>query len=36
VQERDQHYLHLFVKEQRDLNGENPVARKAAYETVIE
>jgi oligo-1,6-glucosidase len=36
VLERDQYYLHLFPKEQPDLNWENPVARKAIYETVIE
>lgn len=32
----DQYYLHLFAKEQPDLNWENPVARKAIYETAIE
>jgi oligo-1,6-glucosidase len=36
VPERDQYYLHLFAKEQPDLNWENPVARKAIYETAIE
>jgi oligo-1,6-glucosidase len=36
VPERDRYYLHLFAKEQLDLNRENPVARKAIYETAIE
>lgn len=36
VPERDWYYLHLFAKEQLGLNRENPVARKAIYETAIE
>src|SRR5450755_2693664 len=36
VSERDEYYLHLFSKEQPDLNWENPEARRAIYETAIE
>lgn len=34
--ERDEYYLHLFTKEQPDLNWENLQTRKAIYETAIE
>ncbi|KAK3687134.1 hypothetical protein LTR37_019127 [Vermiconidia calcicola] len=34
-EERDQHFLHLFLKEEPDLNWENPVTRKAIYEAAI-
>lgn len=33
---RDQYYLHLFEKEQPDLNWENPETRRAIYESAIE
>jgi oligo-1,6-glucosidase len=36
VPERDQYYLHVFLKQQPDLNWENPVTRKAIYKTAIE
>jgi oligo-1,6-glucosidase len=36
VVREDQYYLYPFAKEQPDLNWENPVARKAIYETAIE
>lgn len=32
---RDQYYLHLFAKEQPDLNWENKETRKAIYDTSI-
>ncbi|OAL38631.1 hypothetical protein AYO20_02281 [Fonsecaea nubica] len=35
-EERDQYYLHLFVKEQPDLNWENEETRKAIYKSAIE
>ncbi|KAK0385602.1 hypothetical protein NLU13_6779 [Sarocladium strictum] len=31
-----EYYLHLFCKEQPDLNWENPVTRKAIYESAME
>ena len=31
-----EYYLHVFTKEQPDLNWENPVTRKAIYESAIE
>ena len=31
-----EYYLHLFAKEQPDLNWENPVCRKAIYDSAIE
>jgi oligo-1,6-glucosidase len=36
VPERDQYYLHLFVKQQPDLNWENPETRRAIYKSAIE
>ena len=36
VPERDQYYLHLFVKQQPDLNWENPTTRRAIYKSAIE
>jgi oligo-1,6-glucosidase len=36
VAERDQYYLHLFAKQQPDLNWENEVTRKAVYKSAIE
>src|SRR5688572_714522 len=35
-EESQEYYLHLFCKEQPDLNWENPVTRKAIYESAIE
>lgn len=35
VTERDQYYLHIFVKEQPDLNWENDNTRKAIYDSAI-
>lgn len=32
--ERDQYYLHLFAKEQPDLNWDNPTLRKDIYKTM--
>ena len=36
VPERDEYYLHLFTKEQPDLNWEDPEVRRAIYATAIE
>jgi oligo-1,6-glucosidase len=36
VPERDQYYLHLFAKQQPDLNWENEVTRRAIYKSAIE
>jgi oligo-1,6-glucosidase len=36
VPEREEYYLHLFCPEQPDLNWENPVTRKAVYDSAIE
>lgn len=36
VPERDQYYLHLFVKQQPDLNWENEITRRAIYKSSIE
>lgn len=36
VEERQQYYLHLFVKEQPDLNWELEVVRRAIYKEAIE
>lgn len=33
---RDEYYLHLFCREQPDLNWENPVARRAIYKDAVE
>ena len=30
----DEYYLHLFVKQQPDLNWENPAVREAIYQTM--
>lgn len=35
-EERDQYYLHLFVKEQPDLNWENEETRRGIYKSAIE
>lgn len=35
-EERDQYYLHLFVKEQPDLNWENASTRQGIYKSAIE
>lgn len=32
VEERQQYYLHLFLKEQPDLNWENEEVRKEVYD----
>jgi len=36
VQERDQYFLHLFAKEQPDLNWENEMTRRAIYKSAVE
>jgi len=36
VPERDQYYLHLFVRQQPDLNWENEATRRAIYKSAIE
>ena len=36
IPERDEYYLHLYCPEQPDLNWENPVTRKAVYDSAIE
>lgn len=36
VPERDQYYLHLFVKQQPDLNWENETTRRAIYKSAIQ
>lgn len=36
VSERDQYYLHLFLKQQPDLNWENEATRKGIYKSAIE
>lgn len=35
-EETQEYYLHLFAKQQPDLNWENPVTRKAIYESAME
>lgn len=32
---RDEYYLHLFCRQQPDLNWDNPVARRAIYEDAV-